>query len=287
MATPLQADGYTVNTAVVPSLADFLIAAGVKGLFVGGTTGEGVLLTPGERLRLHEATMAAANGRVPVLLHVGTNRLDTAISLARHAAEVGAAAMVAVTPYFYSLGDDGLAAYFQALAAAAPDMPLLVYDIPQMAVNGISPDLLAHLSRTIPSLAGIKTSRTDAQIIRRLLEAAPEHLVVLAGNEPIALGSLAMGAHGLISGLSTAVPEPFVALTNAFGAGSLVEARHHQRQINRLLPCLPAGARIGAIKQILAERGIAVGPTVPPRPMPHEPVWPRMEAVLHPHAPGC
>lgn len=280
MATPLLADGYTVNTAVIPHLADFLIQAGGRGLFVGGTTGEGVLLTETERMRLHEATLTAANGRVPVILHIGTNRLDTAVALARHAAEVGADGIAAVTPFFYGMDDDGLAAYFQTIAQTVPDMPLLLYDIPHMATNGISPELLGRLSASVPSLAGVKTSRGDAQVIRRLLAAAPEPLVVLVGNEAIALGSLAMGADGLISGLSTAVPEPFVALTQAFAAGNLAEAQRQHRLINRLLPCIPAGARIGGIKQILAERGIDVGTAVPPRLMPDKAIWPVMAEIL-------
>lgn len=281
MATPVLADGYTVNTAVIPPLADFLIQAGVRGLFVGGTTGEGVLLAEKERMRLHEAALAAANGRVPVILHIGTNRLDTAVVLARHAAELGADAIAVVTPYFYGMDDDGLAAYYETLAGDVPDMPLLLYDIPQMATNGISPELFARLGNSIPSLAGIKTSRGDAQIIRRHIVAAPERAMVLVGNEAIVLGSLAMGAHGLISGLSTAVPEPFVALTAAFAAGNLAEAQRQHRLINRLLPCLPAGARIGGIKQILTERGIDVGTAVPPRAMPNKPIWPVMVEMMH------
>ncbi|MBE7529175.1 MAG: dihydrodipicolinate synthase family protein [Chloroflexi bacterium] len=280
MATPVLADGYTVNTAVIPQLADFLIQAGVRGLFVGGTTGEGVLLAETERMRLHEAALAAADGRVPVILHIGTNRLDTAVTLARHAAELGADAIAVVTPYFYGMDDDGLAAYYETLAASVPELPLLLYDIPQMATNGISPELFARLGNSIPSLAGIKTSRGDAQIIRRHIVAAPERAMVLVGNEAIALGSLAMGAHGLISGLSTAVPEPFVALTAAFAAGNLTEAQRQHRLINRLLPCLPAGARIGGIKQILTERGLDVGTAVPPRAMPDKPIWPVMVEIM-------
>lgn len=280
MATPLQPDGYRVDTAVLPQLADFLLNAGVKGMFVGGTTGEGVLLDVGERMRLHEAIVAAVNGRAPVILHVGDNRTDVAVTLARHAQEVGAAAIAAVTPYFYGVSDEGLIDYYRAIALAAPEVPLFLYDIPHMAINGISPELLVRLSRELPGLAGMKSSRPDAQVVRRLLDAAPDHLIVLAGNESIALGLLALGAHGLISGLSTAVPEPFVALTRAFANGEIGEARRQQRLINQMLALLPTGARIGAIKSILSERSLAAGPAVPPRPTPTEPLWPRIRDLM-------
>ncbi len=276
MATPLKEDGYTVNTAVLPTLVNFLIDKGAKGLFAGGTTGEGILLEVAERKRLHEATMTAVAGRVPVLLHVGANQMATAVALTKHAVTLNPDAIVAIPPTFLGMDEDSLAKYFHTIAAAAPEMPLLLYDIPHLAVNGISPALLARLGAEIPTLAGVKTSRPDAQIIRQLIDAASERMLVLAGNERIALGSLAMGAHGMISGLSTAVPEPFVALTRAMGEGDLVAAREAHQTINQLLDLMPP-QRIGAIKTILAERGIAVGTAVPPRPMPQGKIWPQME----------
>lgn len=280
MATPVLADGMTVNTAVIPALVDFLLQAGCKGLFVGGTTGEGVLLSDTERMRLHETAVTATNGRAPALLHVGTNNLASTIALARHAADVGADAIAVVTPFFYGMHDDGLAAYYHAVAAAVPNMPLLLYDIPQMAVNGISPALLARLGREMPSLAGIKSSRPDAQIVRQLIDAAPEHVVFLVGNESVALGLLGLGADGLISGLSTAVPEPYVAMTQAYFQGDMATAQQQQRLINALLAQLPNGARIGAIKQILTGRGIVMGTAVPPRSMPDADVWAAVRPLL-------
>lgn len=279
MATPLVPGTHTVNTAVVPQLIDFLLGHGVKGLFVGGTTGEGTQLDDDQRRALHEAAVAAAAGRAPVLLHVGAQRTETAVALARHAATLRPAALVAMTPTFYSMSDDALARYFHAVADAAPDIPLFLYDIPQFAVNGIGPALLARLAAEMPALAGLKTSRVDIQIVRQLIDALPADRILLAGNESAALASLALGADGLISGLSTAIPEPFVALTRAAAAGQLDEARGWQRCINRLLAVL-GGARIGGIKAILNQRGIPVGPPVPTLDASDAPLWPRAAEIL-------
>lgn len=281
MATPLLADGYTVNTAVIPQLVNFLLGTGVKGLFVGGTTGEGILLDEAERMRLHEATMAAVNGRVPVIVQAGTNRTDTSLKLIRHAADLGVQAIAVLPPIYYGMHDDGLFDYYQLVAAAVPDVPLFLYDIPQLAINGISPSLLRRLTAAIPSLAGIKTSRPNAQEVGQIIAAAPEYLIVLAGSEPIALGALAMGASGLITGLSTAVPEIFVDLTAAFARGDIAAARACHNRLLKMLALLPNGARIGAIKQILVERGIDVGQSVPPRPNPpSSQLWAQMQAIL-------
>jgi dihydrodipicolinate synthase/N-acetylneuraminate lyase len=155
---------------------------------------------------------------------------------------------------------------FEEVAAAAPELPLLIYDIPQMAINGVSPELLGRLGASTANFAGLKCSRLDAQVIRRLIDASPPNVALYAGNEAIALGSLALGAHALISGLATAIPEPFVALTGSFSRGNIAAAQEEQRRINRLLALLPAGARLAPSSAILEQRGIPAGGCVPPRP---------------------
>ncbi len=280
MAKPLVPGTHTVRLEGVAPLVDFLVGKGVKGLFIGGTTGEGILLDDGQRRALHEAAAAAATGRAAVLLHVGAQRVGTAGALTRPAAGLRPDAIVAMTPTFYGMSDTALARYFHAIAEAAPDIPLFVYDIPQFAVNGVGPGLLATLARDIPSLAGLKSSRVDVQMVRQLIDALPPEKILLAGNESAALGSLALGADGLISGLSTAIPEPFVAMTRAFGEGDIDSARAWQRRINQLLSAL-GSARVGGIKAILNQRGIDVGPPVPELDATDEPIWERAAAVLN------
>lgn len=278
LATPLRADGR-VDTTAVEALVDWLIGKKVAGIFAGGTTGEGILLPLVERQQLHQAAVAAADGRVPVLVHAGANNTNDTLALAQHAAAIGADGIVVITPTFYPLADDALSVYFQAIADVIPDVPLFLYDIPQMAVNGVSPGLLALLAETVPNLAGVKCSRPDAQHVRQLIDAAPG-LAVYAGNERIALGLLALGAKGLISGLATAMPEPFVALTAAVQAGDWLAAQFMQQQINRLLDLLPPTQRIGAVKTILNSRGLAVGQPLPPRPpCPDTDLWARLQDI--------
>lgn len=280
MLTPLADDGYTVNVAAVPGLVDFLLDAGAGGLFVGGSTGEGIMLTVAERRRLHSAAVDAAAGRAPVLVHVGANVERDALELAAHARAIGADGVVAITPTFFALDDDTIVDHFARVAAAAGSLPFMAYDIPHMAVNGITPGLFRTLAMRIPTFAGIKSSRTDIRPLRQLIEQAPDDCLVLAGNEPILLGSLALGAHGAISGLSTAVPEPFVALLAAWRAGDQAAALIWQRRINQALTLLPPGRRIGAIKAIAVARGVAAGPPVPPRSTVSSQLWDALRALL-------
>jgi dihydrodipicolinate synthase/N-acetylneuraminate lyase len=273
MATPIDESGHRVAISQVFPLVDFLIERGVSALFVGGTTGEGVLLELDDRKRLHEAVMEAAGGRVPVLLSVSHNVTRHAFELAEHAQSIDADAVVCMTPWFYPLAEADLLDFFDMVAAGAPDTPFLAYDIPQQALNGITPALVPKLAQAIPTFAGLKCSRNDAQAIRALLAALPEQTILLAGNERILLGSLALGAAGSISGLATALPEPFVALTGAFAAGNLPEAQRWHLLINRLLDRLERVPRLGAVKAILAARGVPVGAPIPPRPSADSAIW--------------
>ncbi len=280
MATPIDASGYAVDQDALVPLVDFLLERGVGGLFPGGTTGEGVLLPVEERKKLHATTIASAAGRVPVLVHVGTNNVRDSVELAQHAEATGAAAIVIVTPYFYPLADADLLAYFKLVTAAAPATPFLVYDIPHFANNGISPALLRQLSAEIPTFAGIKCSRGDGQLIRQLIAALPPEKLFLAGNERILLGSLAMGASGTVSGLSTAIPEPFVNMVEAHAAGDGATAQKWHSVINQLLDSASQYNRIGGIKNILAARGVFVGNPIAPRPIVSAEIWPQLEQIL-------
>ncbi len=281
MATPLT--GYLeINHHALEKLINFLIEAGVGGLFVGGTTGEGILMQLAQRMELHEFAIEVVNGRIPVLIHVGTNTTSETTALSVHAASIGADAIVAVAPYYYPIHDQAQVEYFRSIADASKGIPLFAYDIPHLAINGLNPELIQMLQEAIPSFIGFKTSRPDAQVVRQLIDAAGDEMVVLVGNERIALGTLALGADGLISGLSTAVPEPFVAMVRAFTSGDYDLARAYQKKINLLTDLIPGGTRIGAIKQILTERGIDAGPAVPPRPMPADdwPGWSQMREII-------
>lgn len=280
MATPIDISGNRVSVKDVAPLVDFLIERNVGGLFVGGSTGEGILLSLDERKKLFKAVVDAAAGRVPVLLHIGTNNTRDSFDLAVFSESIGADANVAVTPYFYPVDENSLLSYYQEIAKAAPTLPLLAYDIPHFAVNGITPALLTRLFDTIPHFAGVKCSRKDAQIIRQLIDVTPSDKMMLVGSEQIMLGSLAMGATGSISGLSTAIPEPFVKMVAAFSEGRLSAAQQWFKLSNRVLSALSSEPRVGGIKAVLNQRGVFVGDPIPPRPKGSDQAWKKALDVI-------
>lgn len=280
VATPFYASGYHVNTDIVPALTSFLIEQGAGGLFVGGTTGEGVVLDLDSRCRLHEATIMAVDGRVPVLLHIGANSTRDACALAAHAQAIGADGIVAMTPHFYPLSADEQLLYFEAVAKNAPNTPLFLYEIPHYANNAISAALYHQAQAKIHRLVGLKTSRSNSAEIHQLLENVDQETMVLVGNEGALLELLQAGAYGSISGLASAIPEPFVALMNAVKQGDWEEGRRWQEIIQQLLDKLKGVPRIGAIKAILMARGVNVGPPMPPRGSADPAIWHELQPLL-------
>lgn len=279
MATPLRRGSETIDPERVGPLVDFLASHGVVGLFVGGTMGEGILLPIEERMRLHEECVRAARGRVVIIAHIGDNNTSNGLKLARHAEAAGVDAVAAVTPSFYPVPDPSLVRHYAALGQATA-LPLLAYDIPQMAVNGVSPTALREMCETIPSFAGVKSSRSDTTALLHLLDSLGPRHGLLAGFEPTAAAALSLGAHGLVSGLATAVPEPVVALARSMAKGDLEQARKDQATISRVLELVPADHRIGYVKSILAARGVPVGDPIPPRPPGDPQVWTRIAPIL-------
>lgn len=281
MSTPFETDRQTVHVDVVPDLVAFLMEKGTKGLFVSGTTGEGILTDLAERKRLFQAAVPALKAYDGVsMLHVGTNNLRDTLDLISCAAELDADSVAILPGFFYGLTDAVIFDYFKTISATFPEMPMIGYDIPHLAVNGFTPSLLAKLCAEIPNFAGLKCSRTDALKVRGLIEALDSERFILTGNERMAAGLLALGANGIITGLSTAVPEPFVALCDAMATGDLAAAQKAQGHISKILDLTPAGERIGFMKQILTERGIPVGEPIPPRPASVGPYWPAIQAIL-------
>src|SRR5690554_5315920 len=143
MITPYAADG-SIDEAGLREMADFLISKGVHGLHPCGTTGEAPLLSIDERKLVAETVIAAASGRVPVIIQVGHMYASVAADLARHAAAVGAAAFSVVTPYYYALPERALLDYFRTVIAAVPDgLPVYLYNIPQCTTNPVPASVLA------------------------------------------------------------------------------------------------------------------------------------------------
>jgi dihydrodipicolinate synthase/N-acetylneuraminate lyase len=231
---------------------------------VGGTTGEGMLLSVDERKALCEAIVEHVAGRAPVIAHTGCISTADTVDLTRHAQLAGATAASIIVPYFFTFDDDALFGHFVTVADAAPDFPLFLYAFPGNAKNDISPALLKRLLQTAPNIVGIKSSNSSLIRLQEYMEAGGDGFLIFCGVDGLMLPALALGARAQVSGNANVFPETFRALYDAFMAGDLERARSLQQTVNRIRAVLKDGITPAYFKAGLKLRGIAAGRVRPP-----------------------
>jgi len=258
MLTPMRDAGTRVDVEAATRLVSRLVDWDIHGLYVAGTTGEGLYLSPDEHRELARAVVKAARG-VPVVVHVGALTTAQAVALARQAVQAEATAVAAIPPPYYSLTRDELLVYFTAIAKAAEPLPLYLYNIPSHARNELPPAFAAECGRRIPTIRGIKDSSGVAGRIPDLVKALGPGFDVVCGNDDKVLHAFQSGAAGIVASGASVFPELYLELHACWKAGRTADAQSAQARIVAMQQALGSGARLGWYKYALALRGIPVG----------------------------
>jgi N-acetylneuraminate lyase len=260
--TPMHADGPLRLEAVAP-MVEHLVEHGVVGLYVAGSTGEGVSLTAEERRLVAEAHVQAAAGRLAVFVQVGQDSLEQGRQLAAHAQRIGAAAVSAVAPtYFKPASIEALVESMAHIAAGAPDLPFYYYHIP--AVTGLTFDMVAFLrsaSTRIPNLAGLKFTSPALHEYQACLEFDGSRYDVLFGLDEMLLEAIAVGGRGAVGSTYNFAAPVYQRVIAAMRAGDLDAARKWQsRSVQIVRTFVPYGPR-EAQKAIMKMIGLDCGPS--------------------------
>jgi N-acetylneuraminate lyase len=260
--TPFHADG-SLNLAIVEKQAAHLLAGQVKFAFIGGTTGECSSLTLEERRALAQRWFEVVRGsELLLIVHVGSNCLADARTLAAQAQSLGAVAIAALAPsYFKPRNLDALIDCCADVATAAPETPFYYYDIPALTGVGFSmPEFLAQAPAKIPTLAGLKFTNPDLMSYQLCLRAGDGRWDLPFGFDEHFLGALAMGAKGAVgSGFNFAAPI-YQRLLKAFAVGDLESSRIEQFRGVQLIQLLTGYSYMGAAKAVMKMLGVDVGP---------------------------
>jgi dihydrodipicolinate synthase/N-acetylneuraminate lyase len=238
--TPFRDDGAELDDeALVPYLT-FLKDAGIQGVLLLGTTGEGISLSLAER---KQAISNAVNGPLPVLAHCGAQTTADTAALAAHAAEAGAEAVAVIAPPYYQLDEDALLAHFAAAARACAPLPFYVYELEKASGYAIPVSVVERLRETVGNVAGMKVSDAPfAKVQPYLLEG----LDVYVGAEALIGEGLAAGAAGAVSGLASAFPEVVVEAVRTGDSSAAGELR-------TIVERYP---RHAALKAVVAAKGV-------------------------------
>lgn len=274
MVTPFDERGE-VDLQATETVVERFVEAGVDGISALGSTGEFSHLDTNERRRFAEELMRIVAGRVPLVIGVGATGTREAVGLARHAEEAGADGVLAVSPFYWKVGEEALFGHFAAVAEAV-EIPTLIYNFPMLTGLDLSPGLVARVASECPNVTGLKDTVTEySHTVRVLREVKPVRpdFVVLAGFEDQILPGILAGGDGSICGLANVAPELFVSLIKSARDGDLETAADlHHRVLSLMAMGSLSDTPLGAIKLAMNTLGVPITPAVrrPALPAPEE-----------------
>ncbi|HIR32176.1 MAG TPA: dihydrodipicolinate synthase family protein [Candidatus Faecousia faecavium] len=242
-----------INPQAVRELTRYFIDKGVKGVYVGGSSGECIYQSKEERKLVLENVMAEAKGKLTVIAHIACNNTADSQELAAHAESLSVDAIAAIPPIYFKLPPYAIAKYWNDMSAAAPNTDFIIYNIPQLAGVALSVPLLKEMLKN-PRVIGVKNSSMPVQDIQMWRD---EGAIVFNGPDEQLISGMVMGATGGIGGTYGAMPELYTKLFDLVKSGDLATALEIQNECCRIIykMCSAHGNMYAVIKEILRING--------------------------------
>ena len=257
-------DEGNVSPERVQELTSYFVKKGVKGLYVGGSSGECIYQSVNDRKVVLENVVAAAEGKLTIIAHVACNNTADSMELARHAESLGVDAIAAIPPIYFRLPEYAIAKYWNDISSAAPNTDFVIYNIPQLAGVALTRPLLKEMLKN-PNVVAVKNSSMPTQDIQMFVDEGKKDgrdFLVFNGPDEQIISGLVMGAEGGIGGTYGAYPELVLELFRMVEQGELDSARELQFDINNIIyaMCGGKGNMYAMIKEILRRReGVNAG----------------------------
>ncbi len=257
-------DYGSISPKRIQKLVSHYIESGVKGLYVGGSSGECIYQTLEERKLVLESVMSVAKDKLTIIAHIGAPNTRDSVSLALHAKEQKVDALSSIPPIYFPLSDSSVQSYWSEMATAT-DLDFFIYNIPQLTNYNLSTAVYQNLLQ-LPQVIGVKNSSAPViDIMRRKMEATKDVIVFNGPDEQYIAGRI-MGADGGIGGTYGVMPSLFLQLEKLYINKDLPKAQILQQKINKIIFELTGckGHLYSVAKQILKFKGIDVGTGRPP-----------------------
>jgi 4-hydroxy-tetrahydrodipicolinate synthase len=263
VVTPFTAD-QELDLPQLRSHIDFMIARGVHGIFVLGTTGEFYALDEREKQQVVAEAVDHVNGRLPVYAGTGAETTREVVRLTKMAEREGASGVSVITPYFLKPTQAELFDHFRRVAESTT-LPVVLYNNPATCAGlSIEPETVARLAE-VPHVIGIKDSSGDLQNTIEIIRGTPrERFAVLNGRDTLILAALAAGAHGAIPASCNIAPDLCVGIYESFVRGDVEAARQFQSRLHPIRMAMTLGTGNGAVKEAMALLGRSAGPNRAP-----------------------
>ena len=248
IVTPMTADG--IDFDALGRFIDFQIESGINAIVVMGTTGENATIEYADQKEIIRYTVERVNHRIPVIAGTGTNNTDHVLHNTRNACEVGADAILVVTPYYNKATQNGLYQHFKTIADAST-VPVILYNVPGRTGCNLLPKTVARLAEH-PNIVAIKEATGNMAQMVEIVHLCGDKIDVYSGEDALTVPMMAMGAKGTISVLSNVAPRESVAMTDACRAGDFKTAARMQAD---LLPLI--NALFSEVNPIPAKAGVS------------------------------
>ena len=262
LVSPIR-DSGEVDAPVLERLCDDLVKAGVHGLTPLGSTGEFAYLDAVQRKRVVEITVAAARGRVPVVAGVASTTIADACAQAREYERLGATGILAILEAYFPVGDEGVYAYFEAIAEAV-SIPVVLYTNPNFQRSDLSLPVIERLSR-VPNIGYIKDASFNTGRLLSILNRVEGRMQVFAASSHVPACVMLLGGVGWMAGPACVAPRQSVELYELCRRGDWTAAMAKQRPLWALNQAFAKYNLAACIKGALALQGYAVGAPLPPQ----------------------
>lgn len=254
MVTPFD-EKEELDKTRVQKLVEHLINNKVDGLYIGGSTGEGFMMTHEERKLLVEYVIEQVNGRIPVIVHVGSISTKLSIDLAKHAHQAGADAISSVPPFYWKFDNESIFQYYKDISESTP-LPMIVYNVPLAGLMGI--DLIYKLAE-IENVKGIKYTATNHFEIKLIKDKLGDDFMIYSGSDEMAVSGLIHGADGLIGSFYSMIPDLFENIYEAISKEDLKTASLNQQASVDIIMASLKYDYYAAIKLALQWMGLDAG----------------------------
>ena len=246
-----------LNTPMLRQLIRRQELSGVDALVICGTTGESAALTDGEKLELFRVSREAIPEGLPFIAGTGSNNTSHAVALGQAAQELGADALLVVSPYYNKATEDGLYRHYRCIAEAV-SIPVILYNVPSRTGLDIPVSVYKKLAE-IPNIVGVKEASSDIRKIARIRQQCTRDFSVWCGNDDLAVPALSLGAAGLISVVSNVEPELTRAMVKAALDGDFDTASDLQCRLLPLMQALFREVNPVPVKEALKRIGLDCG----------------------------
>ncbi len=257
LLTPFK-DDYSINEASLKKLVEFNLEKGINGFYVGGSTGEGLIMTSDERKEVFRIVKEAAGDKVPLIAHCGSISTDEAISMAKTAEALGYDAVSAVAPLYYGFSFPAIRKYYDDIVSSV-NIPMVVYNFPGGSGVTFTADYAAEMFKD-ERYMGIKHTSNDLYTLHQFKQKIDRPVTIFNGFDEMCLGGLAMGADGAIGSTYNFMGDKFIKIFEAFNAGDMATAQAIQTEANEIIAEMIKYTVLPCEKAIMTHLGIDCGP---------------------------